>query len=108
MEVEDLIPRCPFLQERAQLLIEYMETIFKDSQACLKVLKDMIVGCPEDLWCCLCWTALSFQLLSLAISYDSSLNQSGGGGVQADQAIIPLLFKATRTWCYSMVSTGQD
>ena len=97
LEVEDLshflFPRCPLLQERAQLLIQYMETIFKDSQACLKILNEMIVGCAEDndLW-------VQFVL-------DCSVLPAVIQAVQADQAVLPLLFKATRTWCYSLHRT---
>jgi hypothetical protein len=47
-----LLPRCPLLHERAEVLLTYMQTVLMGSEACSTLLKNILLACKEDsnLW----------------------------------------------------------
>ena len=97
LEIEDLshflYPRCPHLHERAEILLQYMQTVLKGSQACLTLLNDVLTGSRDDheLW-------VQFVL-------DCSVLPEVIAASQVDPSVLALLFKTTRTWCYSLHRT---
>ena len=97
LEVEDLahflLPRCPALAERSLILLQYMKTVLGSSEPCLLILDEMLTGCEDDheLW-------IQFVL-------DCSVFPSVIAAAQKDPAVLQLLFRATRTWCYSLHRT---
>ena len=56
LEMEDLahflLPRCPALAERSEILLQYMKTVLGSSEPCLLILEEMLTGCEDDqeLW----------------------------------------------------------
>ena len=94
LETEDLghflLLRCPLLTERAEVLLHYMENMFRNSSLCLSILQDVLLGRVQNsnLW-------IQFVL-------DCSVMPSVIAATQEDSSVISLLFKATRTWCYSL------
>ena len=97
LETEDLghflLPRCPPLLERAEVLLRYMENVFRDSSLCLSILQEVLIGrkVDADVW-------IQFVL-------DCSVIPTVIASSQVDSTVMALLFKATRTWCYSLHRT---
>jgi len=94
LEVEDivhlLVPRCPKLQERRALLIEYTERVLSESQVCLNIFKSILQSSQEQ--------QVQFFL-------DCSVIPKIIHAAQTDHSILTLLFRTTRTWCYSLHRT---
>ena len=94
LELEDinhlLLPRCPLLFERRQLLLEYSETIFSQSTVCTELF-NTIMNSEDDI-------KVQFFLDCSVLPMVIKENQS-------DKTVVPLLFKFTRTWCYSLHRT---
>jgi hypothetical protein len=94
LELEDiehiLLPRCPTLQERRRLLLDYFTSVLAQSPICSSIFK-----CIEERgnshW-------VQFVL-------DCSVIPDVISAAQKDDSVYPLLFKATRTWCYSLHRT---
>ena len=88
-----LFPRCLKLQERAGLLFQYMNSIVQVSTTCLNILENVILGSSvdQDVW-------VQFVL-------DCSVFPQVIASSQCDKTVLPLLFKVTRTWCYSLHRT---
>ena len=93
-ELEDLVhlltPRCPALQDRRDLLLEYARSILQQSPICLTIFENVLLSNDD--------TQVQFLL-------DCSVMPAVIRASQDDQSILPLLFKVTRTWCYSMHRT---
>ena len=94
-ELEDLphllLPRCPHLLERKALLVEYANTVLSSSKVCLSIFTNILDNGDED-------ERVQLFLDCSAIPCVISANQ-------ADRTVIPLLFRVTRTWCYSLHRT---
>ena len=94
LEEEDinhiLAPRCPLLQERKFLLIEYARNILQHSPASTEILES-VLSSDQD-------TLVQFLL-------DCSALPVVIRAAQNDKTILPLLFKVSRTWCYSIHRT---
>ena len=94
LELEDLehllIPRCPALQERRRLLLDYMSSVLAQSPACTTIFK-MMKESEDSQW-------VQFVL-------DCSVIPDIINAAQKDNSVYPLIFKATRTWCYSLHRT---
>ena len=95
LEIEDLshllIPRCPSLQERRVLLLEYSRTVLSGSTVCSTILENILTAEDEELF-------VQFLL-------DCSVLPPVISAAQLDKEVLPLLFKITRTWCYSLHRT---
>ena len=95
LEIEDLshflLPRCPLLHDRSQMLLEYMRSLFKNSETCLLILDDILAGSRQNhkLW-------VQFVL-------DCSVLPAVIVASQDDPVV---LFRATRTPCYSLRCTS--
>ena len=91
-ELEDLphllLPRCPHLLERKALLVEYANTVLSSSKVCLSIFTNILDNGDED-------ERVQLFLDCSAIPCVISANQ-------ADRTVIPLLFRVTRMWCYSL------
>ena len=94
LELEDLehllVPRCPALQERRRLLLDYMSSVLSKSEACAMIFEKMKER-NEIQW-------VQFVL-------DCSVIPEILNAAQKDPSIYPLIYKATRTWCYSLHRT---
>ena len=88
-----LLPIYPAPIGRTKILLEYMKTVLGHSEHCLLILDEMLTGCEDDheLW-------IQFVL-------DCSVFPSVIAAAQKDPAVLQLLFRATRTWCYSLHRT---
>ena len=97
LEVEDLahflLPKCPLLQERALLLIDYMQGMLLGSFRCSEIFQRVLQGRWLDPYS---W--LQFVL-------DCSVLSQVVRAAQEDHAVLDLLFKATSTYCYSLHRT---
>ena len=91
-EEEDLShilePRCPLLMERRILLLEYARSILQQSSTCSVIFEDIL-------------TTDNFVQFIL----DCSVLPVVIHAAQHDKTVLPLLFKISRTWCYSMHRT---
>ena len=85
-----MVPRCPKLQERRALLIEYTEGVLSESQVCLNIFKSILQSSQEQ--------QVQFFL-------DCSVIPEIIHAAQTDHSILTLLFRSTRTWCYSLHRT---
>ena len=83
-----LVPRCPLLHERRNLLLEYSRTVLQQSSTCSTIFEDIL---PTD-------NFVQFIL-------DCSVLPVVIHAAQHDKTILPLFFKISRTWCYSMHRT---
>ena len=94
LEAEDIvhlvIPRCPKLQDRRALLIEYVEGVLSESLVCLNIFKSILESSEEQ--------QVQFFL-------DCSVIPEVIKAAQTNNSILTLLFRATRTWCYSLHRT---
>ena len=94
LELEDiehlLIPRCPALQERRRLLLDYFTSVLAQSEICTAIFRSMEER-GNSHW-------VQFVL-------DCSVIPEVITAAQKDDTVYPLLFKATRTWCYSLHRT---
>ena len=95
LELEDLshllVPRCPHLLERKALLVEYARSVLSSSEVCLSIFTNILDNGKED-------EQVQLFLDCSAIPCVISANQD-------DKTVIPLLFRVTRTWCYSLHRT---
>ena len=102
-EVEDLthflLPRCPKLQERSDFLINYMQTLLGASPVCQQILDNVILTSRRSL------ATLKEQEHWVQFVLDCSVLPSVVEASRADASVLPLLFKITRTWCYSLHRT---
>ena len=93
-EAEDIVhlvlPRCPKLQERRALLIEYTQCVLSESLVCINIFKSILESSEEK--------QVQFFL-------DCSVIPEIIQAAQTNNAILTLLFRATRTWCYSLHRT---
>ena len=91
-ELEDLthllIPRCPLLLERKQLLIEYALTVLSSSNVCHRIFSNILENGNEQ--------------EQVQMFLDCSVIPSVISAYQDDKTVIPLLYWVTRTWCYSL------
>ena len=94
VEVEDLghllVPRCPHLVERAQMAKEYMKNNLSKSPTCLQILEKVLFDSKDD------------QDLWIQFVLDCSVLPTVIAATQADQTITGELFRATRTYCYTL------
>ena len=86
-----LIPRCPLLKERRELLISYSRNILKHSLTCSEIFEQVITDTNEELF-------VQFVL-------DCSIIPAVIRAAQQEPCTLHLLFKISRTWCYSMHRT---
>ena len=84
------IPWCPKLQERRALLIEYMEGVLSKSLVCQNIFESILKSSEEQ--------QVQFFL-------DCSVIPEVIKAAQMNNSILTLLFRATRTWCYSLHRT---
>ena len=94
LEEEDLphilVPRCPHLLERRNLLVDYSRNILRETPALSLIFENALKENEQDF--------VQF-LLDLSVRPDVIKN------AQSDKNTLPLLFKISRTWCYSMHRT---
>ena len=94
LELEDiehlLVPRCPALEERRRLLLDYMSSVLSKSETCSSILETMKAR-NQTQW-------VQFVL-------DCSAIPEVVKAAQQDDLVYPLIYKATRTWCYSLHRT---
>ena len=94
-ELEDLshllIPRCPLLLERKEFLIEYALSILSSSTVCHKMFSNILDNGNEE--------------EQMQLFLDCSVIPCVISANQDDNNVIPLLFRVTRTWCYSLHRT---
>ena len=97
LEVEDLrhflLPKCPILQDHSKILLDYMKNILEKSVHCSTIL-DTIIDESKDNPSTWVQFVLDFSVLPQVIS-----------AAQDDPSVLPLLFKVTRTYCYSLHRT---
>ena len=97
IEIEDLshflIPRCPALYERSLLLLYYMATMVNNSTVCKNILDTIVEDSKLD------------ETIYIQFVLDCSVLPQVITAAQSDQTVLPLLFKITRTWCYSLHRT---
>ena len=97
LEVEDirqfLLPNCPILQDHSRLLLDYMKNILEKSVPCSTILDTIILQAKDNpsIW-------VQFVL-------DCSVLPQVIAAGQDDPLVLPLLFKVTRTYCYSLHRT---
>ena len=95
LELEDLahilIPKCPHLQERRDLLISYARDRLSSSVPALAIFNSYLQN-PES------ENFVQFIL-------DPSVTPEIIAAIQVDQNILPLVFRVTTTWCYSLHRT---
>jgi hypothetical protein len=65
----------------------------ESSEPCLLILDEMLTGCEDD------------QELWIQFVLDCSLFPSVIAAAQKEPAVLQLLFRATRIWCYSLHRT---
>ena len=94
LEMEDLthllVPRCPALAERGALLLEYSRSVLQKSPVCSSIFEAVLL-CNEE-------TRVQFVL-------DCSVLPLVITAAQHDKEVLSILFKVTRTWCYSLHRT---
>ena len=90
-ELEDLahllVPRCPLLADRRDALLEYSLSLAEQSPLCLPIINTALAGGDEA------WVQF---VLDCSTSADTIV------ATQSDPQILKVLFKITRTWCYSL------
>ena len=86
-----LIPRCPLLKERRELLISYSRNILKHSLICSEIFEQILTDINEEI-------LVQFVL-------DCSILPAVIRAAQQDSSTLHLFFKISRTWCYSMHRT---
>ena len=96
-EVEDIYhflqTRCPALKTQANVLREYIKTTLMPSKLC------------SDIFVSICKNAKDDPKLWLQYVLDCSALPSIIAASQQDNSVLPLMFKATRTYCYSLHRT---
>ena len=85
-----LLPRCPLLKERANLLVEYMKTTLMHSKPCSAIFENILNNAESN----------PKQWLQFVL--DCSALPSVIVASQQDPTVLGLMFKATRTYCYSL------
>ena len=90
-DLQHMLIRCPNLQDRRRLLIEYSRSVLLQSPTCTLILEDILSSSSQD-------TQVQFLL-------DCSALPDVIRAAQHDNTVLPLLFKISRTWCYSMHRT---
>ena len=96
-ELEDLhhhlVPRCPLLQEQAEVLRVYLKNFLMKSELCLRILEDVLLRSEDD------------QNLWVQFVLDCSALPTVISASQKDDTVLRNLFGATRTWVYSLHRT---
>ena len=82
-----LVPRCPVLHDRKQPLVEFAQSTLKHSPVATSIFNEIITSDET--------TLVQFLL-------DCSVLPSVITAAQNDSNILTYLYKATRTWCYTM------
>ena len=86
-----LIPRCPPLKERREVLVPYSRDILKNSPTGSEIFEQVLTDSNEELF-------VQFVL-------DCSVLPAVIRASQQDPSVLHLLLKICRTWCYSMHRT---
>ena len=86
-----LLPRCPLLQDRKDALLQYWRTVLIQSPAASVLVENILASNDED------------KLLKFIL--DCSVLPEVTLAAEDDPAVLPLLSKITRTWCYSLLRT---
>ena len=90
LEVEDLphilLPRCPLLQDRKDLLLEFARDRLAYSEVCLALFNNVSSKSDEFVQFLLDPSTVPEVILA----------------AQLDPGILAQLFRVTTTWCYSM------
>ena len=90
-ETEDLphllVPRCPKLQNRREALLEFSFSVLSKSEEAINIFNKLMASNEH--------TQVQFLL-------DCSVFSEVIHASQKDSEILSILFKVTRTWCYSM------
>ena len=81
---------CALLQERKNILMEYSKNALQQSTACASIFDEVVSGNDD--------TKVQFML-------DCSVLPSVISAAQKDDNIHALLYRVTRTWCYSLHRT---
>ena len=86
-----LLPKCPFLQERKELLLVYSMNILQQSTVALEIFEQILTESNSEVF-------MQFVL-------DCSVIPIVIRAAQQDRTILTLFFKISRTWCYSLHRT---
>ena len=86
-----LLPRCPLLSERRELLITHSRNILKPSPISTEIFEQILADNNYEL----------FMQFILDCSTIPSIIRAS----QQDSSVLPLFFKICRTWCYSLHRT---
>ena len=90
-EVENLahllVQRCPLLVDRREALLDFASSVAQQSPLCLSILNTALAG-GEEAW-------VQFVL-------DCSTSPDTIKASQSDPGVLGILFKITRTWCYTL------
>ena len=86
-----LLPKCPFLQERKELLLVYSKNILQQSTVALEIFEQILTESNSEVF-------MQFVL-------DCSVIPIVIRAAQQDRTILTLFFKISRTWCYSLHRT---
>ena len=94
-EVEDLphilLPRCPHLQQRRADLLQFTRNTLSQSAVSSRIFEQTISNKDEH-------RIVQFLLDPSAVPEIIAANQN-------DPTVLPLLFRVTTTWCYSLNRT---
>ena len=92
LELEDLahilVPRCPCLQERRELLISYGRDRLAESPVASSIFEHILASQDSDI-------LVQFLL-------DPSAVPEIIAATQNNPTILPMIFRVTATWCYSL------
>ena len=92
VEVEDLahilLPKCPTLMDRKGPLVDYCKLVFSNNKVCQDIFENILK--EKD------------QATKVQFLVDCSVLPVVIKAAQVDEKILTTLFKATRTWCYTM------
>ena len=93
-EIEDLphllVPRCQKLKNRKEALLEYSFSVLSKSAVAMNIFNDLM---------------LSNEHMQVQFLLDCSVFPQVIHASQKDSKLLSILFKVTRTWCYSMHRT---
>ena len=86
-----LLARCPLLEDRKDALLQYWRTVVKKSPIATDLIEEILASNDDEKF-------LKFLLDSSALPEVSLASEK-------DAAVLPLVTKITKTWCYSLLRT---
>jgi len=83
-----LLPRCPKLQDRKEALLHYWRSVIKKHATVSAIVEEIIESQDSDLF--------------LSLVLDCSSVPQVARAAQSDSTVLPILYKITNIWSYSL------